>query len=232
MQEEFYTEQVGHQANNIDFKSEQKEFTTRSDTIERVQDEYKLYIDHYLQKDQKEWVDAPLFDLIDANWDQEDVITYIDFELENKLKGTSKDDLAQLKDLKTVLEKQDYKERIYVFPNNVNFWITSWTYEEKWKRYNIVMQEIKKLRKNRYKLLLQREWSKSIDKFEVHYDGSDYVSIYDQFGSRIWRELIEKDKTIFINWNKYRQEQYQTLWKLAFSPSNDESIELDLVFVA
>jgi hypothetical protein len=33
----------------------------------------------------------------------------------------SKDDLLQLKDLKKVLEKQDYKEKIHMFPHNVNF---------------------------------------------------------------------------------------------------------------
>jgi hypothetical protein len=94
------------------------------------------------------------------------------------------------------------------------------------------MHNIKKIRKNRYKLLLQREWKKNIEKYEIHYDWSDYVSIYNQFWIRIWREKIEKDRTILINWNKYRKEQYQTLWKLKFKPSNNEVTELDLIFIA
>jgi len=233
MNEEFYIKHVNNQINNTDFKAEQSEFSTRSKVIEEVQEQYKLYIDHYLQKDQKEWVDAPLFDLIDANWDQEKVITYIDYELKDNAHDLSKDDINQLKDLKTVLEKQDYKEHIYVFPNSVNFWILSGiTRNKNWEENKIIMHNIKKLRKNRYKLLLQREWSKNIEKYEIHYDWSDYVSIYNQFWMRLWREKIDRDKTILINWNKYRKEQYQTQWKLKFNPSNNEETELDLVFVA
>jgi len=233
MNEEFYTKQINNQVNNTEFKAEQSEFSTRTKVIEEVQDEYKLYIDHYLQKNQKEWIDAPLFDLIDANWDQDKVITYIDYELKDNAHDLSKDDINQLKDLKTVLKKQDYKEHIYVFPNSVNFWILSGIIKDKnWEEHKIIMHNIKKLRKNRYKLLLQREWSKNIEKYEIHYDWSDYVSIYNQFWMRLWREKIDKDKTTLINWNKYRKEQYQTLWKLKFKPSNNEETELDLVFIA
>jgi hypothetical protein len=118
-----------------------------------------------------------------------------------------------------------------MFPHNVNFWITSWSYNIDWKKSNIIMHQIKKLRKNRYKLLLKREWSKIIDKFEMQYDWSDYVSIYDQFWKHIWRELISKEKSIFIEWNKYRKAQTQTHWELNISTPR-ESIDLDLVFVA
>lgn len=232
MDAKFYKNQIVEQEGNIDFKKEQSEFWSRSEIIDEVRDEYKLYIDHYLQKEQDKWVNAPLFNYIDANQDQEKVITYIDYELKDNANDLSKDDLSQLENLKTVLEKQDYKEKIHIFPNNVNFWILSGIYKEKnWEEHKIIMQNIKKLRKNRYKLLLQREWSKRIEKFEIHYDWSDYVSIYDQFGTRIWRELIKKDDTIFIEWNKYRKEQYQTEWELTINTPK-ESIELNLVFVA
>ncbi len=229
MKEEFYTEQISNQANNLDFKAEQSEFKTKSETIQEVQDEYKLYIDHYLEKDQSKWVDAPLFDLIDANQDQKKVITYIDYELENK---HSKDDLKQLKDLKTVLEKQDYKEKIHIFPNNINFWILWWEYKEKsWEEHKLTMHNIKKIRKNRYKLLLQRDWSNRIEKYQINYDWSDYVSIYNQFWIRLWREQIEKGNTIFIEWNKYRKEQSQTEWELTIKTSKG-NYNLDLIFVA
>jgi hypothetical protein len=94
------------------------------------------------------------------------------------------------------------------------------------------MHTIQKIRENRYKLLLKKEWSNRIEKYQINYDWTDYVSIYNQFWIRIWREKIEKDRTILINWNKYRKEQYQTLWKLKFKPSNNEVTELDLVFIA
>jgi len=232
MNQAFYTNQVEQQWNSIDFQNEQSEFQERTDIIEDVQNKYKLYIDHYLEKEQTQWIDAPLFDFIDANWDQENVITYIDFELEKRKKQLSKDDQSQLKDLKSVLEKQDYKEKIHVFPNSVNFWIVWGYYILEDKSYWMVMQEIKKLRKNKYKLLLQREWSKVVDKFEIHYDWSDFVSIYDQFWKHLWRQNINKSNTIFIEWNKYRKQQYQTSWKLHFKPTYNESIELDLIFIA
>jgi len=232
MKEEFYTQQISQQANNLDFKSEQSEFEIKSQTIQEVQDEYKLYIDHYLGKDQSKWVDAPLFDLIDANQDQKKVITYIDYELKDNAEDLSEDDLKQLKDLKTVLEKQDYKEEIHIFPNNINFWILWWKYEEKsWGEHKIIMHNIKKLRKNRYKLLLQIEWSNRIEKYQINYDWSDYVSIYNQFWIRLWREKIEKGNTIFIEWNKYRKEQSQTEWELTIKTSKG-NYNLDLIFVA
>jgi hypothetical protein len=93
------------------------------------------------------------------------------------------------------------------------------------------MQSIKKLRKNVYKILLQKQWSKIVDKYEIHFDWSDYVTVFNQFWTRLWRQLIKKDKTIFIEWNKYRKQQYQTEWELTINTPKD-SIELDLVFVA
>ena len=232
MKLKFYTDQIHNQTKNIDFKEEQSEFSNRSKVISEVQEEYKLYIEHYLKKDQSKWVDAPLFDFIDANWDQQKVITYIDYELKDNPEDLPNDDLIQLKNLKTILEKKDYKEKVPVFPNNVNFWIIWWKYIEKnWSETKIKMQNIKKLRKNVYKILLQKKWSKIVDKYEIHYDSTDYVSIYDQFWTRLWRELIKKDKTIFIEWNKYRKQQYQTEWMLTINtPKNN--IELNLVFVS
>lgn len=232
MEAKFYKNQTIKQANNTDFQQEQSEFSIRSKIISEVQDEYKLYIEHYLKKDQSEWVDAPLFDFIDANWDQQKVITYIDYELKDNPEDLSNDDLTQLENLKTILEKKDYKEKIHVFPNNVNFWIIWWKYIEKnWNENQIKMQSVKKLRKNVYKILLQKQWSKTVDKYEIHFDWSDYVTVFNQFWTRLWRQLIKKDKTIFIEWNKYRKQQYQTEWELTINTPKD-SIELDLVFVA
>jgi hypothetical protein len=54
MEATFYKDQTIKQANNTDFKQEQSEFSIRSKIISEVQDEYKLYIEHYLKKDQSE----------------------------------------------------------------------------------------------------------------------------------------------------------------------------------
>jgi len=52
MKLKFYTDQIHNQTKNIDFKEEQSEFSNRSKVISEVQEEYKLYIEHYLKKDQ------------------------------------------------------------------------------------------------------------------------------------------------------------------------------------
>jgi hypothetical protein len=39
-------------ANNTEFISEESDTLSKSKIIQEVQDEYKLYIDYYLQKDQ------------------------------------------------------------------------------------------------------------------------------------------------------------------------------------
>jgi hypothetical protein len=41
-----------NQANNTEFISEESDTLNKSKIIQEVQDEYKLYIDYYLQKDQ------------------------------------------------------------------------------------------------------------------------------------------------------------------------------------
>ncbi len=230
MKREFYKNKIEQQPNRIDFQAEQSEFQEKTSIINDVQNKYKLYIDHYLEKNQDQWVDAPLFDLIDANWDQQEVITYIDYNLNKNWNTLSNDDLWQLKNLKTVLEKQDYKEKIHVFPNSVNFWIVDWYYEINWVQYQITKKEIKKLKKNKYKLILQREWSKLTEKFQIHYDWSDFVSIYNQFWIHIWRQNLNKWNTIYIEWNKYRKEQYQTSWKIEIN-SLWKTIHLDLIFI-
>ena len=227
----FYKKNTTDKIQSSEFQHEQKEFKTKSEVIKEVQNKYKLYIDHYLQKDQSRWVDSALFDLIDAEQYQKKVITYIDFETNNNPKNLNSDDLTQLKNLKKVLENKDYKEDIYNFPNSVNFWILSWKYIEKyWKESNIIYNKIQKLRKNRFKLLLQKEWTKNIDKYQINYDWSDYVSIYNQFWIRLWREKIEKSETIFIKWNKFREWQYQTRWKLTLN-THKNKIELELIFI-
>ena len=227
----FYNNQTNNQINSKEFKSEQTDFETRNEIIKEVQDEYKLYIDHYLKKDQSKWVDASLFDLINANNDQDKVITFINYEIKDNPENLSKDNLTQLKNLKTVLQTQDYKEKIKVFPNNVNFWIMSGIYKEKnWEEYEITYNKVIKLRKNKYKLILQTKWSNTFHKYKINFDWSDYVSIYNQFWIRLWREKIKKEDTVYIEGNKYKKWQYQTKATLEIH-SKEENIKLDLLFV-
>ena len=228
MKIEFYKDKIENQPSHTDFQTEQTEFQEQANIIEDIQNKYKIYIDYYLERDKKESTKISLFDLIDANWDQKKVINYLEFKKRNE--NISKDDLSQINSLKSILEKQDYNEKIHMFPNNVNFWIVDWYYEINWKKYQLIKKEIKKLRKNRYKLILQKEWSKLTEKFQIHYDWSDFVSIYNQFWMYIWRENLNKWNTIFIEWNKYRKEQYQTSWKLEIN-SLWKTIHLNLVFI-
>jgi hypothetical protein len=52
MKREFYKNKIEQQPNRIDFQIEQSEFQEKTSIINDVQNKYKLYIDHYLKKNQ------------------------------------------------------------------------------------------------------------------------------------------------------------------------------------
>ncbi|MCD5385049.1 hypothetical protein LRZ95_00090 [Candidatus Gracilibacteria bacterium] len=236
-----------------DFYNKQMEFVEESYDISEVQNDKILLsiINDYLKKNRKEGVDNDLVNFINAKGDKNNVIKFITYTLNNNPNNLSTDDLMQLANLKTALIKNELNsiQGTLEKSRNIDFQIvggtiTVKTLQIKWKgglnfskgktrdiAYEITDEQINRVKgtKNKYEILLKRENSNRIYKFYIKYNGGNSLTIYDQYGGYIGRQIIETKQKTIIQGNNYRKEIYQTPGKLTID-TKKEKIKLDIMF--
>lgn len=225
------------------FYEEQSSFIENANKINEVTNEYQSFINDYLKKNYKDWVDEWLVGFIEARGDKEKVIIYINYLLKNNPDNLTSDDLFQLANLKNTLVKKEISsiKKSVEKNRNIDFEIVWWTIQVKtlsikfkWsklrnKEYQIVDERIISLGDNNYKIQLKRERWNRVHEFIIKYKWWHSITIYDKYWKYISRQTIEtKEKTV-IKWNRYRKEIYKTPWSLTIDTKR-EQIKLNIMF--
>lgn len=105
---------------NDDFYKEQIEFVQNRDNINEIISEYSNFLNNYLKNNFKDWVDEWLITFIEAKWDKEKIIKYINYIMENNPNNLGSDDLFQLANLKKTLIKNELSSINHSIEKNRN----------------------------------------------------------------------------------------------------------------
>jgi len=225
--------------NPTDFYEKQKTHLENAQAINEVKSEYDAFLKEYLRKDFKEWVDESILAFIEAKWDKEKVIKYINYIIDSNPEKLSTDDLSQLAALKNTLIRREINGIKLDYEKNIlDFEIVWWTIEIKTINlkgkvkdinYPIIDSRVISRWNNRYNIKLKRENSNREYNFDIKYNWWNSITIYDQYWRYIWTQIIEaKEKTIIRQGRGYT-EVYKTPWIVRIE-TNDTKIKLDIMF--
>lgn len=197
-----------------DFYRDQANSIDNAETIREMQSKYQRFLDSYLQKSYEEWVDNWLLSLIQANWDQIDFKTFIDYLLKNKQENFGNDDVYQLAELRNqVINLREELEDLWPRDFQIIWW-KMWSYEFRWSEnfkylgrnfyeVNIDFSKIKNHEVNSW-LNIRTTYNRG-DKFYIHYDWNNVIKYYswNSFENRrlLWQQVISHKNETVVRWN-------------------------------